>query len=148
MNLHVSLSLSATGLGVANPDPFHFLDVKSSWLSFWEALLPHSQFRRVWLPFPDAWWAYDTGLTNEYYIASPWWWWLVQGWARGPNLANQNNSWVLAGTIKKKYNIIGIEELAGGQAGHTKDYLCQQLGAKNAENEANMEESKTEQEGW
>ena len=52
-------------------------------------------------------------------------------------------------TIKKKYNLtVGIEELAGGQAGHTKDQLCQQLGGKNAENEANMEESETEQEGW
>ena len=55
---------------------------------------------------------------------------------------------MLAGTIKKKYNlIIGIEELAGDQAGHTKDYRCQQLGGKNAENEANMDESETEQEG-
>ena len=26
----------------------------------------------------------------------------------------------------------GIEELAGAQAGHTKDYLCQQLGGENA----------------
>jgi len=74
---------------------------------------------------------------------------LVQGWAHGPSLANQNTSWILAGTLRGKKRIIlllGLKSWQRGQLDTPRTIFANSLGERMPENEAKAEESKTERE--